>query len=230
MNSSAADVGDWAARLLENPDLTRMGHLQRVEDANLGLGWIYYALARVIRTRTIVVIGSYRGFVPLVFARALTDNLEGGRVVFIDPSLVDDFWKDPKAVREYFSGFDANNIEHFLGTTQEFARSEAYRSLERVGIVFIDGYHSEEQARFDYETFKDRLGADGVTLFHDSARCHISRIYGPDRPYECRVKCFIDQLRLDASVEVFDLPFDQGVTMVRRRDLRDTETTGETSR
>jgi hypothetical protein len=31
-------------KLLKFADMTRMGHLQRVEDANLGLGWIYYGL------------------------------------------------------------------------------------------------------------------------------------------------------------------------------------------
>ena len=35
---------DWIGRLFENHDLTRMGHGQRVEDLNLGLGWVYYGL------------------------------------------------------------------------------------------------------------------------------------------------------------------------------------------
>ena len=70
---------DWIARLLERPDLQGMGHGQRVEDLNLGLGWLYYALARLLRPRIVVVIGSYRGFAPLVFGRALADNQESGR-------------------------------------------------------------------------------------------------------------------------------------------------------
>ena len=96
---------DWIAKLLDYRDLAGMGHLQRVEDANLGLGWIYYGLARVIRPKQVVVIGSYRGFVPLVLGKALADNLDGGRVIFIDPSFVDDFWKDPQSVRAHFAHF-----------------------------------------------------------------------------------------------------------------------------
>src|SRR5207302_207272 len=80
-----------------------------------------------------------------------------GHVYFLDPSLVDDFWKDPQAVQDYFAGFGLSNIRHFLMTTQQFVASEAYRSLGPVGIVFVDGYHSEEQARFDYEAFAGRL-------------------------------------------------------------------------
>lgn len=209
-------MDEWIHALFENKDLLRMGHYQRAEDANLGLGWLYYALGRILRPAKVVVIGSFRGFVPLVFSKALTDNSEGGRVSFIDPSLVDDFWKDPSAVLAFFERFRARNIEHFLMTTQQFALSEAYRSLGEVGIVFIDGYHSEEQARFDYETFRDRLSVEGIFLFHDSVRVRTSRMYGPDRIYEHRVKYFVDTLRQDRSLQVFDLPFGDGITLVRR--------------
>ena len=91
-------MNDWIATLFQQPDLLRMGHGQRSEDLNLGLGWLYYGLTRAIRPSTIVAIGSFRGFVPLVLGKASQDNVENGRVYFIDPSLVDDFWKDPARV------------------------------------------------------------------------------------------------------------------------------------
>ena len=207
---------DWIAKLLDYRDLAGMGHLQRVEDANLGLGWIYYALARVIRPKQVVVIGSYRGFVPLVLGKALADNLDGGRVIFIDPSFVDDFWKDPQSVRAHFAPFGVTNIEHYLMTTQQFTQSEAYRSLDRLGMVFVDGYHSEEQARFDYEAFEGLLEPDGIILLHDTARGRVSHMYGAERAYEKRVKYFVDKLKQDIRLQVFDLPFDQGVTLVRK--------------
>jgi predicted O-methyltransferase YrrM len=206
---------DWIAKLFEHRDLTRMGHGQRVDDLNLGLGWLYYGLARVLRPATVVVIGSLRGFVPLIFGKALADNVENGQVYFIDPSLVDDFWKVPEAVEDYFAGFGVTNIRHFLMTTQQFVECEAYRSVGGVGIVFVDGYHSEEQARFDYEAFRGRLTPDGLVLFHDSVGNQISRIYGAQRGYQHRVKSFIDTLKKDPCVQVFDLPFAQGVTLVR---------------
>ena len=206
----------WIAELFEYPGLTEMGHSERVEDSNLGLGWLYYALARVIRPSRVVVIGSYRGFVPLILGKALADNLEEGQVIFIDPSFVDDFWKDPQAVRDYFANFGVTNVQHFLGTTQQFVESEAYRMLDQVGIVFVDGYHSEEQARFDYEAFENLLAPRGVILFHDSVRAWRSSIYGPDSVYEHSVKYFIDKLKDDPSLQVFDLPFASGVTLVRK--------------
>src|SRR5262249_18778552 len=131
---------DWVAKMFAAvPALAQMGHHQTIEDSNLGLGWIYYGLARTIRPKTVVVIGSYRGFAPLVLGRALKENLNGGRVIFLDPSLVDDFWKEPEAVRKHFARFGVTNIQHFLMTTQQFSQSNAYRSLDEVGMVFVDG-------------------------------------------------------------------------------------------
>ena len=139
-------------------------------------------MARVIRPKQVVVIGSYRGFVPLVLGKALADNLDGGRVIFIDPSFVDDFWKDAQTVRAHFALFGATNIEHYLMTTQQFTQSEAYRSLDRMGMVFVDGYHSEEQARFDYEAFEGLLSPDEIILLHDTACSRVSAFMGSNTP------------------------------------------------
>jgi predicted O-methyltransferase YrrM len=206
----------WIARLLARPELTKMGHAQRSADLNLGLGWLYYALARMVRPATAVVIGSHRGFVPLVLGRALADNAEGGRVVFIDPSLVDDFWKDPAAVRDYFAELGTPNVTHHLMTTQEFVASAAYRELGEVGLVFVDGFHSAEQAKFDFEAFADRLAPGGMILLHDSVWRLPTGMYGAGREYVHSVVDFIAELKRQPAWQVLDVPFGDGVTIVRR--------------
>ncbi|MBC8356653.1 MAG: class I SAM-dependent methyltransferase [Planctomycetes bacterium] len=212
----SANTTEWITRLFEDPDLLRMGHCQRPEDLNLGMGWLYYAVARLVRPETVVVIGSWRGFAPLIYARALADNVEDGKVIFIDPSLVDDFWKAPQQVRDHFARFDITNVEHYLMTTQEFVETDGYRSLGEVGIVFIDGYHSEEQARFDFEAFEPLVPGSGLILMHDSIQRRSSKLYGPDRVYEYSVKDFVDQLKSREDLQVFDLPFANGLTLVRK--------------
>ncbi|MEI6302843.1 MAG: class I SAM-dependent methyltransferase [Betaproteobacteria bacterium] len=206
---------EWIENLFLHPDLLRMGHAQRAEDANLGLGWIYYGLARTLRPASVVVIGSWRGYVPIVLGKALTDNLEGGEVIFIDPSLVDDFWKDADAVKRWFASFGVTNVRHFNMTTQEFALTDAYCSLGNLGMVFVDGYHATEQVEFDYATFRGKLAPEGIMLFHDSRRVRPSNIYGADKVYMHGVRTFLDRLKLDSDLQVFDLPFGDGVTMVR---------------
>jgi predicted O-methyltransferase YrrM len=209
-------VQAWIAKLFENKDLLRMGHLQRAEDNNLGLGWIYYALARTLRPKTVVSIGSWRGFVPMVLAKALADNAEGGEVVFIDPSLVDDFWRSPDKVTAHFAAYGIDNIRHFLNTTQEFVETDAYRGLGPVGMLFVDGYHSAEQARYDYEAFREKLTDDAIVLFHDSVAVRTARIYGPDRHYDHRVVDYMDDLKKDPTLQLFDLDFGGGVTLARK--------------
>lgn len=210
------DLTAWVADLFEEEGLLRMGHNQLRDDLNLGLGWVYYALARVLRPERVLVIGSYRGFVPLVIGRAMHDNGGDGRVVFVDPSFVDDHWRDADAVEQWFAARGVTNIEHQLATTQDFVQSEAGRELGELGMLFIDGLHTEEQARFDFEAFAPRLGPRGVALLHDSHGERRSTVYGHDRPYLTTVHRFVDELRHDPSLQVFELPFGTGLTLVRR--------------
>jgi len=210
----------WIAKVLNDDGLAGMGHAQDPESANLGLGWLYYGIARVVKPTTAVVIGSFRGFVPLILGRALADN-RAGKVVFIDPSLVDAFWRDPGKVRAHFAKFGIGNIEHHCLTTQEFVKTPAYANLGKVDFVFIDGYHSYEQARFDFKAFEPLLSPRGMTLFHDSIRVRPSRIYGPGKVYEHRVRDFMLELRKNPDLQVFDLPFGDGLTLVRKAASRE---------
>jgi predicted O-methyltransferase YrrM len=214
--SRTGSLDAWLERLFADPDLVRMGHNQRLADRNLGLGWIYYGLARLYRPRLAVVIGSWRGFVPMVIARGCQDNADGGQVLFIDPSLVDDFWRDPARVEAWFGRFGLDNIRHRLATTQDFAASPEHAALGPVDLLFVDGLHTAEQARFDYEAFRGRLSPRSIVLFHDSMRDEESRMYGVDKGYAVTVRQLMEEYRSDPALQVFDLPFGTGLTLLRR--------------
>ena len=207
---------DWIDNLFSNEAMLHMGHFQRGQDSNLGLGWIYYGLVRVIRPQTVVSIGSWRGFVPMVLAKALKDNNEGGKLLFIDPSLVDDFWQDEQTVREYFLQHDLDNITHFHLTTEEFTKTSTYETLSEIGLLFVDGFHDAEHARFDFESFKDKLGKSAITIFHDSVREFITGMYGKDGIYTHDVFRYLEELKADPNYQVMDFPFDSGMTLVRQ--------------
>lgn len=214
--TDAHELSAWIARVYAHPELRRMGHNQRLEDLNLGLGWLYYGFARLVRPARAVVIGSWRGFVPLVIAKACQDNVERGEVTFIDPSLADDFWKDPAATRAHFRNFGLDNVRHHLLTTQDFVKTPDYAALDDIGLIFIDGYHTAAQARFDYEAFAGKLGPRAIVLFHDSMILKPSGIYGPDRRYDVDVKHYMDELRQDPGLQLLDLPFGTGLTVLRK--------------
>lgn len=206
---------EWIRQLYADPNMARMGHAQSIEDQNLGSGWIYYGLARALRPSTAVVIGSFRGFVPLVLGKALQDNGRGD-VVFIDPSLVDDFWLSPPRVRRHFKNYGITNVRHYCCTTQEFVTTEGYRSLGEIGLLFVDGYHTEEQAQFDFAAFEPKLRSDALVLFHDSVRERQSSIYGENRAYTHSVCRFMESLRLDPAYQVLSLCLGDGLTVVSR--------------
>jgi len=209
-------MNDWICQVLAHPELCDMGHLQRPQDNNLGLGWLYYGMARTYRPRHVVCIGSWRGFVPMMFAKGMADNLEGGRVTFIDPSMVDDFWEDSAKVRAWFASFGLSNIDHHRMTTQDFVASGAFAGLEPVGLLFVDGMHTKEQACFDHRSFEPLLTEQAVVLFHDSITSRPSTIYGADRSYDYSVCNYMSELKQSGDYQVFDIPVTDGLTLVRR--------------
>lgn len=211
------NLEQYIANLFSDPELLRMGHAQSREDLNLGLGWLYYALGRTLRPKVAVVIGSYRGFVPSVIARALLDNRQGGGVTFIDPSLADGFWTDPAMVAGHFHSIGTPNVDHHCQTTQDFVGTPAYHALGGVGLLMVDGYHTAEQARFDYLAFLPKLEDGAVVLFHDSVRIRESTFYGEDRPYRHTVRQFIERLEATPGLETFTLALGGGLTLVRGR-------------
>jgi len=194
--------------------MSKMGHGQSVADGNLGLGWIYYALGRAYRVEHAVVIGSLRGFVPSIIARALLDNEKRGAVSFIDPSLADEFWADPDRVREHFNLLGTPNVTHHRYTTQDFIESPEYASMCDIGLLMIDGWHTAEQARFDYLAFMPKLKEEAVVLFHDSISTIETGIYGKKKAYRHSVHLFIDRLKATPGLQVFTLPIASGVTLV----------------
>ncbi len=131
--------------------------------------------------------------------------------------MADDFWADPERTRAWFAGFGLDNIDHHRLTTQQYVETAEHRSGTPVSLLFVDGYHTAEQARFDHEAFASRLTEDAVVLFHDSIRPMTSLIYGEDRPYVHTVHQYIDVLQQRTDLQVMDFALDSGVTLVRRR-------------
>jgi predicted O-methyltransferase YrrM len=200
--------------MAQQPDLWGMGHGQNHGSQDLGLGWLYYGLARSLRPTRVVVIGSWRGFVPMLLAQALADGGEGGELLFIDPSLVDAQWTGD--VEAYFASYGLNCIRHFRETSQQFLAADRLEPGS-VDLLFIDGYHTDDQCRLEYEGFTPLLSERAITLFHDSSSRLVTNIYGEDHVYEHTVWRYIDALRARPELEVVNLEMAQGIALVKRR-------------
>ena len=179
------DLTTWIdAPLRGHPELCRMGHNQRAEDLNLGLGWLYYGFARLIRPSQAVVIGSWRGFVPLVIAKACQDNLEPCAVHFIDPSLRRRLLEGPGShgrptSASFGLGQCAAPPAHDPGV-----RDHAGVRGSRPTSACCSSTATTRPSRRASTTRRlpDRLAPRGLVLFHDSMILKPSGIYGAGTP------------------------------------------------
>ncbi|MFA5894615.1 MAG: class I SAM-dependent methyltransferase [Candidatus Shapirobacteria bacterium] len=151
-------------------------HKMDLQTGNLGYGWIHYGLIRTIRAKRVLCIGSRYGYIPAVCAMACRDNREGV-VDFVDAGFdMDDFsgpgqhwggvgfWKkcNPK---NYFGKFGLQkNIVLSVMTSAQFAKAHQKRQFD---YIYLDGDHSYEGVKADFELFWPRLKKGGFMALHD---------------------------------------------------------------
>jgi peptidoglycan/xylan/chitin deacetylase (PgdA/CDA1 family) len=212
---SDLDFNDFLNRMFQSYALGRMGHGQEWERRDFGLGWLYYSFVRACRMKRCVVIGSWRGFVPAILAFALNQVSSEGEVIFIDPGLIDNFWHDPVKVKDYFADLGVGNVKHSRLATQEFVKTKEYEHLKDIDLLFVDGLHTYEQARFDFDSFKNKMRGGGHVFFHDSMDTGTTKIYGIDKIYQRTAKFFVDELKTTGKYGVSEFYIDKGLTVIQ---------------
>ena len=130
-----------------------------------------YDLVRNVRPRCIVELGVCLGTSFLSFCQAVKD---GG----LDTALwaVDTWEGDP-----HTGFYDSTFLEQFRKGLAPYRSlrvhelilpfDEARGRFDRASldILHIDGCHTYEAVRHDYDTWSDAVGPDGIILFHDIA-------------------------------------------------------------
>jgi predicted O-methyltransferase YrrM len=175
------------------------------------MGWLYYGITRALRPKMVIAIGSGRGFVPILLARAQKDA-GALPIQFVDPSFDDDFWTDPSRVRQWFVRFGIeDHVVHHLQTTAEFAETYFAQPRPPVDLLFVDGGHFYETVRLDIDLLADKVAPDGYILIHDTAsRSRNPRWWGPRQ-------VIAEMFDGDPAWQQVDFPFGAGLTILRRR-------------
>lgn len=209
-----------------------------VTDENLGFGFLFYALTRIMRPRSIIVIGSKAGFSVIAFALGLKDNAgtgisrvecydtklkkkrAKGTVFFVDPSYSElrtdashwhgiGFWDDPKIIRKHWLKFAvADHVRHYKMRSDEFVVHPDCPS--GADLLYIDGDHSLEGIRHDFESYFKVLRRDALILAHDVDPA-LKEVEPNSGGYEA-----ISSLDLE-KFEVCRLPVFPGMAIVRRK-------------
>lgn len=213
-------------------------------DHNLGFGFLFYGITRVLRPAKIVVIGSKAGFSVICFALGLKDNagaiidnvecydttletLDAHRqIYFIDPSYSIErndpnhwygvgMWDEPALVTARWRNFGvAHLIQHFKMTSQQFIQQPAVP--RDIDLLYIDGDHSHEGILHDFNQYHRILRRDGLILAHD-VDPRLKQMDPSTGGYAAL--CELDP----AKFEICRLPVFPGLAIVRKKSYEDIE-------
>jgi hypothetical protein len=139
----------------------------------LGFGAIHFSLVNNLRPERVLVIGSRYGYVPAIIGLALLAN-GTGTLDFVDANYNDSdhgfntafggvgHWTgDP---RDHFGPFDLRDIIQVHVTRS----SEFFQSCNmQYGYIYIDGDHSYEGCRYDFEQAIKVAEPSALITMHD---------------------------------------------------------------
>jgi predicted O-methyltransferase YrrM len=171
---------------------------------------VLYGLARAVRPQVIVEIGSARGKSTCALALACAQNA-CGKVYSIDPHD-SNAWAEGEGTFEFLRARVRDyGLEPWCHIVRSTSRTVAQDWFGSIDFLFIDGDHTYEGVRTDFELFQPWLSENAIVLFHDSRW-----EYQKDDPYyrsDIGVPLFLEELKLDGYHSV-TLPIPQGLTIL----------------
>ncbi len=209
-------IHGWSALRSVSQRVWIQFHLRRMDfQSGLGdAGWILYGLVRAMKPTVCVEIGSARGKSSCYIAWALHEN-GAGRLWAIDPHQPT-AWNDQGSVNTYpilVRHLRKLGLERHVSIERKTSQ-EAVRGWGRpIDLLFIDGDHSYEGVRRDWELFSPFVAPHGVVVFHDTG-WGLGEHHDLSQREDMGVPQFVDGLRR-AGHPVVTLQNDYGVSLVQ---------------
>ncbi len=151
-------IGEFTAKRERSPDDPNYKKHGAFYRSNYERGILIYNLIRQYNLTSMLEIGFGRGYSTFCAARAFHDAGVVGKIVTVDPALDEKYLQALQQVfpKEWFS-----YITFIKGPSQE-----VLKTLDgRFDLVYIDGDHSYEATKSDWELTKDKF--DKFLLFDD---------------------------------------------------------------
>lgn len=191
---------------------------QRESLHDLGFGWVYLGLARLLQPQKALVIGSGRGFAAACIGLGMKSRPEA-QVTLVDPGYrdwaveggtdkADGFWENEvQAVQHFQAHLGLSNVKLLrMQSDEAFLRFAA--EPVRFDLILIDGEHSYIQALADLRHAEQCLNTGGIILAHDSC-C-------PQWP---GVALALEALTIACPwLETLSLPCYPGLTLIKKRE------------
>jgi len=179
-NVSLGEVFSWfftkEAFLPTDPNVSDVAQKCRTDPAYAGnpprptlwstereTGHANYSIVRLLRPSNVIEIGCYNGASSICIAQALRDNNSGGHLhcVELDEHNI-------RVTREHLkeAGLtDLVTVYHANSHDESVARR-----FPRCEFIFVDGDHTYEGARKDFEIYSKKLTSRGIMLYHDTVK------------------------------------------------------------
>lgn len=172
------------------------------KDWNYGHPKVLYGLIRSMRPRTVVEIGTYRGFGAAWMAKALQENNDpGARLFCVDNfSLTDHEAKYGDAKRHFRENMEVLGVSDFVEVIEGDSRFAPLPNA--INFAYIDGWHSFKVAMSDFKRVAE-LGAECV-CFDDTTQS-----VGP--------RMVLNAIRQTGEWDVLEIQRDCGMGIAMRR-------------
>lgn len=150
-------IGEYTAKKARSRDSELYKEAGAFFRPNYERGMLIYSLIKKYEVESFLEIGFGRGYGTLCAAMAM-EELGNGKIVTIDPNFDQDFLNHLKRVfpQEWFE-----RISFMQGTSQEILPT----LQEDFDFVYIDGDHTYDGVKYDWENTKDRFNK--FLLFDD---------------------------------------------------------------
>lgn len=149
-------------------------------DLHMGDGIMVYSLIHQLRAKNCVCIGSGGGFIPRIITQARidlhrqgifegNDNVSWGDIgvtYLVDPC---NNIGGPSDVSDENSFYRTKFFPRFIKTTSEDAFYNFFIPQDiKIDLLYIDGDHSYEGVKLDFNLYSTILSNNGIIIIHDT--------------------------------------------------------------
>jgi glycosyltransferase involved in cell wall biosynthesis len=129
-----------------------------------------YWLAKELKPDVVVELGTHTGNSYFAFCQSIKQNGLNSKCYAVDT------WQGDVHAGEYanevFDYVNQHNTENYAGFStlmrMTFDEASKYFSDNSIQLLHIDGLHTYEAVRHDFETWLPKLKEDAIVLFHDT--------------------------------------------------------------